>query len=242
MPLPPADDVIAPANLHVEVRKGDVIPYDVVVVLQEFAERIPQPELKGELRSRARKATWDGALQAITNQLSGTPTPASTLRGNRHDARRYLTAAATGKLRPASDLDRVQACVHADRKQKAATSDGDRVSRHRGGVCSCRSGVAALPGPGKPTGPVVALDQLIGAEHEQTRLLPPTFCRVASERVAEHLLPVLNTPGVLKPELLVEASGAVGPRDAACLERRCVCDRAEKNASSSTAARPTPWR
>ena len=100
VPLPPADGVIAPANLHIDVRKGDVIPYDVVVVLQEFAERIPQPELKGELRSRARKATWDGALQAITNQLSGTPTPASTLRGNRHDARRYLTAAATGKLRP----------------------------------------------------------------------------------------------------------------------------------------------
>src|SRR2546423_3480551 len=41
------------------------------------------------------------------------------------------------------------------------------------------------------------------------------------------MLPVLNTPGVLKAQLQVEVSRAARPGDVACLERRGVCDRAQ---------------
>ncbi|MHB8660142.1 MAG: hypothetical protein ACYC91_19820 [Solirubrobacteraceae bacterium] len=98
-PLPAAPGIKAPADLRIDVKRGDEIPYDIAVILAEFAKQIPKPQLHEELGPQERKKTWDGALHAVAKNLTGQKTT-STERGSRHDARRYLTAAATGHLRP----------------------------------------------------------------------------------------------------------------------------------------------
>ena len=98
-PLPAAPGVKAPADLQIDLRKGDDIPYDIVEILRDFTARIPKIELVGELGPRERKQTWKASLQAISKRLKGQRTT-STERSSLRDARRYLSAAATGKLRP----------------------------------------------------------------------------------------------------------------------------------------------
>lgn len=97
--LPRSRSVIAPARLQLDVQPGERIPYEVVVVLEQFVSQAEMPELKSELGKRERTQTWKNWLISMQRRLAGSDT-SSTQRASIRNARRYLHAAATGELRP----------------------------------------------------------------------------------------------------------------------------------------------